>query len=763
MKLKEIFIKNFRGIKDLHLKLDYPTTILIGENNTGKTTILEALKIVLDRSRIYKENTFSEYDFHSEENCNPFDNEILIELWFKEEIEDEWNEDITTLLEDFTQLDPITKLYSIGIRVKSRYDTSEKISKENWHRLGLMDRNEVDEIRGNNYTYFFKIIQYFYQNALRDAKSSFSQRSMFWNKFLKLNLNSTQIRDFTNELQDINDRILASDTKVNALKTELDKISEVVTNDIDNVAIQAFPEKVWDLSDKATLVIRTLGSSIQLPLERFGQGTQSLSVLMLFKAYSEILMQANTDENAIAILGLEEPEVHLYPQAVRSLWTFLEKIEQQKIVSTHSTFFIQEADLTSLRLLKRKNNIVKTFSIQQTFETRLPKHDDLITLCNANEKNLSFKSFPTTDGGQEIGTLTVNGKLKSAHYEALKRIYNGDAARSTEIDALNERSKMFLTEDELFDLKYYTERIRGEIFFAKAWLLCEGQSEYLLLRYFAQLMGKDFDKNGVSVIDYQNNASPALFIVLAKHFDMPWLLFSDNDTAYTNVLTQIRNKSVSEIEITNYVKAYQNENTDFELFLYQNGFKEDYLDILITDKTLHTRQPYRIVKKIDMRSNAVLTLLNNGTTFITVKISENLIFRFESTEIGYSNLLSLIMINLEINNEELENRKLNTAFSVGQSEIDLLHAKIADTNIQIVYNNTGEYHLNISVLNKRERVDNSHSDYEILMQEVIVTQIRKNKILHVQKLIRNLRKAGATDAKVPPFFKDLINNITSMI
>lgn len=763
MKLKEIFIENFRGIKKLHLKLDYPTTILIGENNTGKTTILEALKIVLNRSRIYKENTFSEYDFHSEENCNPFDNEILIELWFKEEIEDEWSEEIKTVLADFTQLDPMTNLYSIGIRVKSRYDADEKLSKESWHWLGLMNRNEVDEIRGNNYTYFFKITQYFYQNALRDAKSSFSQRSMFWNKFLKLNLNSTQIRDFTNELQDINDRILASDTKVNALKTELDKISEVVTNDIDNVAIQAFPEKVWDLSDKATLVIRTLGSSIQLPLERFGQGTQSLSVLMLFKAYSEILMQANTDENAIAILGLEEPEVHLYPQAVRSLWTFLEKIEQQKIVSTHSTFFIQEADLTSLRLLKRKNNIVQTFSIQQTFETRLPKHDDLITLCNANE-NLSFKSFPTTDGSQEIGTLTVNGKLKSTHYQELTRIYNGDIPCKTKVDDLNERSKMFLTEDELFDLKYYTERIRGEIFFAKAWLLCEGQSEYLLLRYFAQLMGKDFDKNGVSVIDYKNNGSAGLFISLAKHFDMPWLLFSDNDQAYQNTINELNGREINPSDIDNYVNTYPTENTDFELFLYQNGFKDDYFDILIPDNTLHPRQPYRIVKKIDIRSNAVLTLLADGaTTFIAVKISENLIFRFESNERGYSNLLPLIMRNLEINNEELENRKLNTTFSVGQSKIDLLHAKIADVNIQIVYNNTGKYHLNFNVLGKQDRIDDTHLDYEILMQEVIVTQIRKNKILHVQKLIRNLRKAGATDAKVPPFFKDLINNITSMI
>ncbi|NJN78857.1 MAG: AAA family ATPase [Saprospiraceae bacterium] len=345
---------------------------------------------------------------------------------------------------------------------------------------------------------------------------------------------------------------------------------------------------------------KTKGSSIELPLERFGQGTQSLSVLMLFKAYSEILMRENTDENAIAILGLEEPEVHLYPQAVRSLWTFLKKIDQQKVVSTHSTFFIQEADLISLRLLKRKNNIVQSFSIQQTFEIRLPKHNDLLTLCNAND-NLSFTSFPPTDGGQEIGTFTIKGKLETAHHQELLRVYNGDAANELKINDLNERSKIFLTEDELFDLKYYTERIRGEVFFAKAWLLCEGQSEYLLLRYFAQLMGKDLDQNGVSVIDYKNNGSAGLFISLAKHFDMPWLLLSDNDQAYRDTINELNGREIPQSDIDNYVNTYPTENTDFELFLYQNGFKDDYLEILIPDKTLYPRQSYRIVKKIDIK------------------------------------------------------------------------------------------------------------------------------------------------------------------
>jgi putative ATP-dependent endonuclease of OLD family len=760
MKLKEIFIENFRGIKDLHLKLDYPTTILIGENNTGKTTILEALKIVLDRKRIYKEKLFSEFDFHSEEGNNPLENEILIELWFKEEDEDEWNTEITTLLADIIQLNPITNLNSIGIRIRSVYDLESKISKENWYWLGLMDRNQVSEVN-RNHKDFFKIIQYFYQNALRDSKSSFSQYSMFWNKFLKLNLDPTQIQDFTDELQDINDRILASDVKVGKLKTQLDNISEVVTNDIDNVAIQAFPEKVWDLSNKATLMIKTKGSSIELPLERFGQGTQSLSVLMLFKAYSEILMRENTDENAIAILGLEEPEVHLYPQAVRSLWTFLKKIGQQKVVSTHSTFFIQEADLTSLRLLKRKDNTVQSFSIQQTFEIRLPKHDDLIILCNANE-NLSYISFLPTDGGEEIGVLTVKGKLETAHYDELKRIYSGNTVNETEVDSLNERSKIFLTEDELFDLKYYTERIRGEIFFAKAWLLCEGQSEYLLLRYFAKLMGKDLDKNGVSIIDYQNNASPALFIVLAKHFDMPWLLFSDNDNEYNKVLRQISNKSISEGEITNFISVYPTSNTDFELYLYQNGFKDDYLKILL-DRVEFINGNKTIALNNQNKLATQLIYKNDSASIIRVNICDNTVIEVTETDSQYQNLLNQTLNRNNIRITDLELAKQNTDFS-NQNEIELFQSNIGNASYEVIYNrNTTQYYINIVSHGKTIAINEQDVDFSKILEYNIVKTIQSGvgKILSVQKLIRNLRKANATDAKVPQFFKDLINKITT--
>ena len=43
--IKELQLKNFRGFQD-HTICFQPTTIIVGKNNAGKSTIVEALRLV---------------------------------------------------------------------------------------------------------------------------------------------------------------------------------------------------------------------------------------------------------------------------------------------------------------------------------------------------------------------------------------------------------------------------------------------------------------------------------------------------------------------------------------------------------------------------------------------------------------------------------------------------------------------------------------------------------------------------------------------
>ena len=51
MHLEELDIHNFRGFKDYTLKLN-PFNVLIGENNSGKTSVLQAIQLVYESIQV---------------------------------------------------------------------------------------------------------------------------------------------------------------------------------------------------------------------------------------------------------------------------------------------------------------------------------------------------------------------------------------------------------------------------------------------------------------------------------------------------------------------------------------------------------------------------------------------------------------------------------------------------------------------------------------------------------------------------------------
>ncbi|MCX6844476.1 MAG: AAA family ATPase, partial [candidate division WOR-3 bacterium] len=48
MRISRVVIRNFRNLKSLDITLDPGLTCVVGENNTGKTNLLHALRLVLD-------------------------------------------------------------------------------------------------------------------------------------------------------------------------------------------------------------------------------------------------------------------------------------------------------------------------------------------------------------------------------------------------------------------------------------------------------------------------------------------------------------------------------------------------------------------------------------------------------------------------------------------------------------------------------------------------------------------------------------------
>ena len=84
MYLKEVHIKNFRSIKECKVSLD-DFTVFIGENNAGKTTILDAIRIGLNKA--INRHSFDEYDLNICETKNYYFNGTIID---KNNLPKEW-------------------------------------------------------------------------------------------------------------------------------------------------------------------------------------------------------------------------------------------------------------------------------------------------------------------------------------------------------------------------------------------------------------------------------------------------------------------------------------------------------------------------------------------------------------------------------------------------------------------------------------------------------------------------------------------------
>ncbi|MBM4275318.1 MAG: DUF2813 domain-containing protein [Deltaproteobacteria bacterium] len=574
MKIREIIVKNFRCLKDVAIPLT-DTTVLIGENNSGKTASLEALRIALPRA-LGRANPFNEYDyFMMNEKDSPQTSEgIVIELWFREDNPDEWPETVVQDLNEIIQTDPNTDLDSIGLRLSSKYDEDIKEINIKWEFLALNGEPLAGKGAAiQNIRKFLPYVRCFYLSSLRDSINEFSPRSQFWGPILRdLKISEEQRLALSAELAKINETLLKEDERLEQVISTLDKVQEILELGAgQKTSIQALPLRPWDLMSRSEVVMKARGSEIDIPLARHGQGMQSLAVLFLFQAYIEVLLKPTFLSETEAILALEEPESHLHPQATRALAASLEKIRSQKIIATHSPYFIQEIPFKQIRMFRRSGPISKVLYIKQSFSTNIPETPGLLAFCGKNPAKFYY------DKGSS--TLSVRGKIEEEEYREILKAYQDRRENHKDIKEIKDSSQLYLSDDELCDLETFAKRIRGEVLFARAWLLCEGPSDYLLIRYFADLLGTPLDQAGITLIDFQNNGSPGAFVGLAQVFEIPWLMICDNDDEGQKFISQVKKRGLIQAEIDGLVHALPGEGTDLEMFLVQNGFRSEYLEI----------------------------------------------------------------------------------------------------------------------------------------------------------------------------------------
>ena len=582
MKLRELVVKNFRNLVDIRIPVD-DTTVLVGENNAGKTALIDALRVALPRTSFGRTNPFDEYDYHmsTPEDSPQTSQGIQIELWFREDASDEWPKSIIQALAEIVQFDPIRDINSIGIRLTSHFDAASKQFVSTREFLNVKGEPLAGKAQGPSIaTRFLEYVRFFCLSALRDCDAEFSSKSQFWGRILRdLKIDDDKRKALVDELKKLNKSLLEADPRLEKVRQSLETIQTIAVAG-GKASIHAVPLQPWDLIARAQVVIRARGTDMDFPLSRHGQGVQSLAVLFLFQAFVDVLLKPTFNPETEAFLALEEPEAHLHPHAIRALIKALGAITTQKMISTHSPFVLQGIPISSLRLFRRAGSVARVLYLKRRFQTHLPKEQALLDFC-AN----SHGKYDYHEGTE---TLLVAGTVEEKEYRTLIPIYAANKDAQKAIKALAQESQLYMPDAELVELDRYAQRIRGEIFFARAWLLCEGPSDFTIMHYFAELLGTPLDGACVSLIDFQNNGSIGAFVSLARNFDIPWIMVSDSDKAGKDYATTATRKCSDTAEAANRVRTLP--NLDLEQFLVNNGFAAEYHGILAARGVAFTKK-----------------------------------------------------------------------------------------------------------------------------------------------------------------------------
>jgi predicted ATP-dependent endonuclease of OLD family len=330
MKINKLSIENFKKFKD---KFDFDFSnqnFLVGENNTGKTSVIDAINYLLSgpvKDKKYKclSCTSTDYVRVEAEIFGDFSN-------------------VDTKYQDYILSDGNGNSY---MKIK-RSDEAITITQSNktikldeskiqcWNNT----TNQFENPAGKDTTFNVIDIVSIYANDHVDDIVSFDSTKIL-GKLIKGSVgdffDTQQYKDFKDQHNTVfNTGPDSLKSRLNTLASDISQILKEQWGDLE----LGFKFELTDNSShlkKGSVLVKEGG--IEHELEDKGSGLQRSVMLSMIQALSKVYT-SNTESNII--LCIDEPELNLHPKAQEKLATALSKLSDniQVIVSTHSPYML---------------------------------------------------------------------------------------------------------------------------------------------------------------------------------------------------------------------------------------------------------------------------------------------------------------------------------------------------------------------------------------------------------------------------------------
>lgn len=442
MYIKEFLIENFRSIEKLKLSFNKGVNIIIGENNSGKTAIIDALRICLSYGSLTRDIYIKkDEDFFKNSNIpNHESSEIKFDLIFQPE-----NQTERSIFTDFiTQDSNDPSIQTIELHFRYFLEIRNDRSILRWRVWGGENEGQQVPIEA------LQLINSTYLGALRDATEKLKPHS-YGNKIATLyrnlknyNGNDDALITLTKEqksnlAKELKDQVDGGNWK-SVVQTGNKKVLEHITKSAINgkepyVEFSFLPytyEGIVDNIEARKPVYIQNGEPI--PDQKYFRISQNglgeNNIIYAGTVLGDLIDSSEGDvrDSYYNALLIEEPEAHLHPQKQNTFFEYLSSLnslEVQIFITSHSPTITAKANLDYITVLQRDSNKISAFSINNS--------------------------------------------------------------------ELSDNNKKYLSK--------FLDVTKSQLFFANGVVLVEGISEALLLQVFSKIINEDLEKNGVEIVN----------------------------------------------------------------------------------------------------------------------------------------------------------------------------------------------------------------------------------------------------------------------
>jgi putative ATP-dependent endonuclease of OLD family len=368
MYLHALQVENFRGVRRARLTFD-ETTVLIGENDCGKTSLLEALALVLGTPG-GEAPRFQAEHFHRRPEGTP-DGAIRVHLDFRERERGEWNRLADSGLESLIGIARRPRRMEVRFEGEENGDGSAEV---HWtidvtgqgRRRSRDDAGHLAAVRRMNPIMWLKGgVLAGTELAAPDAEAP---------KARILEEIETNYRAVIAG-RDI-DRQLEAGCRTARQILSRTQIAAPAGNGLSRSIVAG--------------IVGTRGVEMRKTRSRpsHGSAAQKLGTLILAAALLRSMPSGGVG-GGDPILIVEDPEAHLHIMTLATVWGLLEEIPAQKVVTTQSGTLLLAAPLHNVRRLTRRNGVVRQWKVPENLLSR----DDLRKVSYHLRMKRSMASF----------------------------------------------------------------------------------------------------------------------------------------------------------------------------------------------------------------------------------------------------------------------------------------------------------------------------------------------------------------------------------